>query len=157
MTVGELTEDPEPEPGRRLEISLQNPNGYPEARAALLRPWLLALVGELAPRAESFAVRFVGDRAMRRINREFRGRDSATDVLSFPGEETLEGVHLGDLVISIPAARRQAAARGDATEREVRTLLLHGVLHCLGYDHEVDGGEMSRLEEGLRRRWLEAS
>jgi probable rRNA maturation factor len=76
-------------------------------------------------------------------------------VLSFPGGSTLEGLHLGDIVISVPAARRQAAARGEALELEIRNLLLHGVLHCLGHDHETDGGVMQRLEKRLRRDWIE--
>lgn len=147
-------EDPEPEPA--VELSLQNPNRYPEARPAALEPWLRRLVAELAPEAASFAVRFVGDRAMRRINRRYRGADRTTDVLSFPGDSGPEGRHLGDVAISIPAARRQAGARGAPVEREVRTLVLHGLLHCLGYDHESDRGEMSRLERRLRARWLEA-
>ncbi|HUO86746.1 MAG TPA: rRNA maturation RNase YbeY [Thermoanaerobaculia bacterium] len=138
------------------EIALQNPNRYPEAAARRLRPWLTALLSELAPRSSSFAVRFVGDRAIRAMNRDFRGRDRPTDVLSFPGEEGDEGPHLGDVAISVPAARRQAADQQVPVERELRRLLLHGVLHCLGHDHETDGGTMERLERRLARRWLDA-
>ena len=156
MIAEDLSDDPEPEPGHRPEISLQNPNAYPEARAGGLRRWLESVLEEVAPQAESFAVRFVGDRAMRRLNHEFRGRDAVTDVLSFAGETTPEGFHLGDVVISVPAARRQAAERGADPEREIRILLLHGVLHCLGFDHESDDGEMVALESKLRRRWLES-
>lgn len=132
------------------EIVLQNPSHYPEAAARRLRPWLTRLVAALAPEAESLGVRFTGDREMRRVNREFRGQDKTTDVLSFPGEEG----HLGDVLISVPMARRQAAAAGHRVEGEIKTLLLHGVLHCLGYDHETDQGEMERLEGRLRRTWL---
>ena len=107
----------------------------------------------LAPRAASFTARFVGDRAMRKINRDFRHKDATTDVLSFPGGETPEGSHLGDVLISVPAARRQVPA-GETVERELRRLLLHGVLHCLGHDHETDDGTMERLEARLRREWL---
>jgi probable rRNA maturation factor len=141
--------------GRRPEIVLQNPGRYPEAGARKLRPWLEALVAELAPEADSFAVRFTGDRELRRANRTWRGRDAATDVLSFAGEPGPEGRHLGDLLISVPTARRQAAERGSDPERELRALLLHGVLHCLGYDHETDDGAMVRLEGRLSRRWLD--
>lgn len=150
--------DPEPEPAPTLELdlALQNPNRYPDAPAAAIEPWLRRLVGELAPEASSFTVRFVGDRAIRRINRDYRGIDRATDVLSFPGQDGPEGRHLGDVAISVPTARRQAAERGEPVEREVRTLILHGLLHCMGYDHENDDGEMGRLERRLRRRWLEA-
>jgi probable rRNA maturation factor len=133
-----------------VEIVLQNPNHYPEVRARRLRSWLTGLVATVAPEAESLGVRFCGDRQMRRVNREFRSQHKTTDVLSFPGEEG----HLGDVLISIPVARRQAAEAGHSVERELKTLLLHGVLHCLGYDHETDQGEMERLERRLRRTWL---
>jgi len=119
-----------------------------------LEPWLARLVEEVAPGKGALTVRLVGDGPMRRLNREFRNVDSTTDVLSFPGEETPEGPYLGDVVISVPTARRQAADRGHDVERELRTLLIHGVLHCLGYDHERDDGEMNRLERRLRRRHL---
>jgi probable rRNA maturation factor len=132
------------------EIVLQNPNHYPEAGARRLRPWLAALLAALAPGRESLGVRFVGDREMRRVNRQFREKDKPTDVLSFPGEET----HLGDILISVPTARRQAGEAGHGIDRELKTLLLHGVLHCLGYDHETDDGEMERLERRLRKKWL---
>ncbi len=136
------------------DILLQNPNRYPEAQAQRLRPWLTRLVAELAPTADSLGVRFAGDRALRAANRTFRGKDSATDVLSFPGERGEDGLHLGDILISVPTARRQAAAVGHEIDRELRILLLHGVLHCLGYDHETDGGAMERLERRLRRIWI---
>ncbi|HVS13937.1 MAG TPA: rRNA maturation RNase YbeY [Thermoanaerobaculia bacterium] len=115
--------------------------------------WLRALIAELAPEADSFCARFVDDAEMRELNRRWRGKDRATDVLSFPGEATPEGRHLGDVVISLDAARRQAAAGGRELAEEVQTLLLHGALHCLGLDHETDDGEMEEAEARLRRRW----
>lgn len=132
------------------EIVLLNPNHYPETAARRLRPWLSGLLASLAPEAESFGARFVSDREMRRVNRDFRGKDKSTDVLSFPGEEG----HLGDVMISVPTARRQAAEAGHGVGRELKVLLLHGVLHCMGYDHETDQGEMERLERRLRRTWI---
>ena len=132
------------------EIVLQNPNRYPEAKARRLRPWLERLVGSVAPETASLGVRFSGDREMRRANRTWRGKDKSTDVLSFPGEEG----HLGDILISVPMARLQAQAARHPVERELKILLLHGLLHCLGYDHETDQGEMERLESRLRRQWL---
>ena len=132
------------------EIVVLNPNHYPEAGVRRLRPWLSGLVSALVPEAASLGVRFVGDREMRRVNRQFRGKDKPTDVLSFPGEEG----HLGDILISVPTARRQAAEAAHGIDRELMTLLLHGVLHCMGYDHETDGGEMERLERRLRKKWL---
>jgi probable rRNA maturation factor len=151
VTVSELSELSEP-----IDIVLQNPNRYSEVRARRLRPWLARLLASVAPRQESLGVRFCSDREMRRVNRSFSGQDKATDVLSFPGDPG-DHRHVGDILISVPTARRQAAgaAPGDHTvEHELRALLLHGVLHCLGYDHETDDGEMDRVERRLRRSWL---
>jgi probable rRNA maturation factor len=95
------------------------------------------------------SVLFCGDRAMRTLNRRYRGMDAPTDVLAFPAET---GGLLGDIVISIPCASRQARRRGDFPAREIDRLLLHGFLHLAGYDHETDDGEMNALEKILRRR-----
>jgi probable rRNA maturation factor len=146
---------------------LLNPNRYPEAAARRLRPWLERLVAAvvgMAPGGEpvvrfTLGVRFAGDREVRRANRAYRLHDEATDVLSFPGNGGPGGrgeVHLGDILISVPAARRQAAALGHDAPCELEILLLHGLLHCLGYDHETDGGEMERLERRMRRQWVRA-
>ena len=141
-----------------LRLHLENPNRYREAGARQLRPWLEELVAELVDDSSAtLTVRFVGDREMRRLNRNFRSKDRTTDVLTFPGESTVEGAHLGDIAISVPAARRQASERGHSSRRELEVLLLHGLLHCLGYDHECDDGEMEQLELGLRRRWVGSS
>ncbi len=144
-------------PGSGCELALANPGRHPEASARRLRPWLLRLLAALAPAAASFSVRFTSDRELRRLNRTFRGKDAPTDVLSFPGDRSAEGWHLGDVAISVPTARRQAEAAGHDVDRELRLLVLHGVLHCLGYDHEADDGTMERLEKRLRRRYLDAS
>jgi len=145
-----------PDPPTACEVVLQNPGEYPEAAAVDLGPWLERLVAELAPEADSLTVRFTTEREMRRLNRTYRGKDYPTDVLSFPGEETPDGVHLGDVVICVPVARSQAARAGHEVGREIEVLMLHGVLHCLGYDHETDDGTMERLEATLRERWIEA-
>lgn len=141
------------------EIEVQNPCRYPEAGARRWRPWIAEVVDELAPRADSLAVRFVSDREMRRLNRTYRHHDRTTDVLSFPHQPAAMpaldgGRHLGDVAVSVPAARRQARELGHSVETEIRTLLLHGVLHCLGYDHETDDGAMERLEDSLRPRFV---
>jgi probable rRNA maturation factor len=88
-----------------------------------------------------------GDAELRKLNREFRGKDYATDVLSFPGGNC----HLGDLAISAARARAQAREFGHSTEDELRILMLHGVLHLLGMDHEADDGRMARAERRWRR------
>lgn len=101
-------------------------------------------------------VAFVSDRAMRELNRMWRGKSGTTDVLSFPAEqdefEKVEGARLGDVVISVEQAARQALENGLEFETEVAQLILHGLLHLCGYDHETDNGEMNRLELRLRRR-----
>lgn len=139
----------------RREVALQNPGRFRGLPLARLRPWLVVLLEELSPGASSLAVRFLSDGEMERLNAEYRGKPGTTDVLSFPGETTVEGRHLGDIAVSVPAARRQAETAGHGLERELRLLLLHGVLHCLGHDHETDAGEMDALEGRLRRRFLD--
>jgi len=83
---------------------------------------------------------------MRSLNRAWRRKDRPTDVLSFPSGER---DFLGDLVIDVPYAARQARRRGHAVRREVQILLAHGLLHLLGYDHETDGGTMFRLQRRI--------
>lgn len=160
---------------------MQNPNRYEEASARQVRPWLSACLADVAPQAASLTVRFVSDREMRRLNRSYRDHDRSTDVLSFPGDlaeatvappgfkssaaahlgdarlgdAPLGDAHLGDIVIAVPTARRQATSLGHSVERELRVLMLHGLLHCLGYDHETDDGTMERLERKLQRQWID--
>lgn len=101
-------------------------------------------------------VAFVSDRAMRELNRRWRGKRGTTDVLSFPSEqdefEKAEGLSLGDVVVSVEQAARQAEEHGLSFEDEVAQLVLHGMLHLCGYDHERDEGQMNALELRLRRR-----
>lgn len=101
-------------------------------------------------------IAFVSDRRMRALNGQWRGKKGTTDVLSFPAAqdefEKAEGETLGDIVISVEKAAKQAAEHGLSFENEVRQLILHGLLHLCGYDHETDNGEMNRLELRLRRR-----
>jgi probable rRNA maturation factor len=141
-------------PGVDVEIVLGGLGRFPDASDPRLAGWLARLVAALAPHADSFGVRFVGDRAMRALNLEYRGLDCSTDVLSFEGGSSPEGRHLGDVVISVPYARRQAEVHRHALAAELRLLLLHGLLHCLGHDHETDSGVMDRLEQRLRRRFV---
>ncbi len=103
----------------------------------------------------SLTVAFVRDRKIRELNRNFRGKDRATDVLSFPAGEGFETDYLGDIVISTDTAAKQAKEAGHSFDREVSELVIHGVLHLCGYDHETDRGEMNRLELKLRRKLLD--
>lgn len=89
------------------------------------------------------------DAELQQLNRDFLGHDYATDVLSFPGSS--ESGPLGDLAISIDRAREQALERAHELEVEVRVLMLHGVLHLLGMDHERDEGRMRRAESRWRK------
>jgi probable rRNA maturation factor len=90
------------------------------------------------------------DAAIRDLNRRFRGKNKATDVLSFPAEGLgAEGI-AGDVAISVTTALRQAAGQGHSLATEIKVLVLHGMLHLAGFDHEVDEGRMARRERLLR-------
>jgi probable rRNA maturation factor len=125
------------------------------AAAGLSRSGLSRFFGE-AQRAVGLAgtveVLLADDRTLRRLNRDFRGKDKATDVLSFPAAEEFAGEHAGDLAISLDTAARQAREHGHSLRDEVRVLLLHGLLHLSGMDHETDRGEMAAREAELRDR-----
>ncbi|MBS1792227.1 MAG: rRNA maturation RNase YbeY [Acidobacteria bacterium] len=130
---------------RKIKIDAQIFREFAEQAAALIE--------ETGGRA--FVVAFVSDARMRVLNRDFRGKNATTDVLSFPFEpDEFEpaGDFLGDIVISTEQARRQAAENGLGLETEIRQLILHGILHLCGYDHETDNGEMNRRELELRQR-----
>jgi rRNA maturation RNase YbeY len=106
-------------------------------------------------RAREVSVLFCADARMRSLNRRYRGRDKTTDVLAFPASSppaaAVEGF-LGDIVISVPYAAREARRREETRAREIDRLLVHGFLHLMGYDHETDEGEMDALEGRVRRR-----
>jgi probable rRNA maturation factor len=106
--------------------------------------------------AQGVTVAFVSDRAMRELNRLWRHKHGTTDVLSFPVEqdefEKAEGSSLGDVVISVEQAARQAKENGLTLDQEIAQLILHGLIHLCGYDHSTDDGEMNKLEFRLRRR-----
>jgi probable rRNA maturation factor len=97
-------------------------------------------------------VLLAGDATLRRLNRTFRSKNKATDVLSFPAAAEYGEGHAGDLAISLETAQKQAAEHGHTLRDEVRVLLLHGLLHLAGMDHEADAGEMARREAELRAR-----
>jgi len=101
-----------------------------------------------APQIDEVSIAFVDDASMKSLNKKFRGKSKTTDVLTFPGE----GAFLGDIVISLDQARRQARDERHSLATEVRYLILHGILHALGYDHETDNGEMNTLEIKLRSK-----
>jgi probable rRNA maturation factor len=98
----------------------------------------------------SATIAFVSDKRIRQLNRQFRGMDKETDVLSFPSDGPDE--NLGDIAISLETAVSQAKENGLSLDDEIGQLILHGLLHLSGYDHETDNGEMNRLELRLRRK-----
>lgn len=110
-----------------------------------LRAFANAICTEVAS-GRSFTCLFTDDRELQRLNREFLGSDSPTDVLSFPSED---GSGAGDLAISVARAREQATGLNHSLSAELRILMLHGLLHLLGMDHEKDRGAMARSE----KRW----
>jgi len=113
---------------------------------------------ELRFPAEGVTVQLISDAAMARLNRTFRDKRGPTDVLSFPSNPSngagpsRETEYAGDIAISPETARRNARRFSRSLPGEMRILILHGMLHLAGYDHESDHGEMDRLERRLRRR-----
>lgn len=134
-----------------LDVSLLNRQRRRPVRPQRLRRVLEGAAEALAVSGEVSLV-LTGDRAVRALNARYRGQDRPTDVLSFPGGGA-EG-ELGDIVISVEAAEKNARHLGRTLGQELDVLALHGFLHILGYDHETDDGTMDRLERRLRRRLL---
>ncbi len=156
----------------RLLVSVSDERG--RALGGALARWLSDVAPATARGTVSVAV--ISDARVRALNREYRKKDYATDVLSFPAEDgpadqpplklrrsagalakaeaghDAKSCHLGDIVIARGVARRQAKAAGHAERTELRVLALHGLLHLLGYDHETDDGAMARIEKRLRRK-----
>ena len=125
---------------------------FRRAPAALRRRTVEKFAIELqrqVAKGRPFECLVAGDTELRRLNRDFRGNDYTTDVLSFPAAG---GSSLGDIAISLGRARAQAREFGHSVEDEIRILMLHGVLHLLGYDHESDSGRMARAEKRWRGR-----
>ena len=118
----------------------------------VLQPWkemaekMLQAIGS---QQSSATIAFVSDKTIRELNNQFRGIDKATDVLSFPAEED---DNLGDIAISVDTAATQCAENGLTLNEEIAQLMLHGLLHLSGYDHETDNGEMNRFELKLRKQ-----
>ena len=152
---------PEGRRGRALRVLVADGAGRSMA-APGLAGWL-SRVAPAGARGE-VGVALVSDARVRALNRQYRRRDYATDVLSFPmagpkdppytssPQPLAPSPYLGDVVIARGVARRQARAAGHSELTELRVLALHGLLHLLGYDHERDEGAMARVERALRRK-----
>lgn len=125
--------------------------------ASFTRQVVLALekLDKLDEEITEVTIAFVDDDAMTELNQKFRKKAKTTDVLTFPADDSYNepsatGRPLGDIVISVDQARRQAVDEKHSLATEIRYLVVHGVLHALGYDHETDKGEMNALEVEVR-------
>ena len=149
---------------KRGVAAIENHQRAVRVRVRPLELFLQRAKDELGLQGDCVAVRLIRDGEMARLNRKYRGEKRTTDVLSFPDAEKRQpglrgnarrrkrGAFLGDIAISPVVARRNARALGRTLPEELQVLILHGVLHLLGYDHEADRGEMERVELRLRRR-----
>jgi probable rRNA maturation factor len=122
-----------------------------------LQEWISSVLKEVEREGFSLSLLFTDDEKIQELNRDFRGKDMATDVLSFSqmeGEEFgFENHFLGDIVIAVPYVTKQAQGLGHSVFEEVRYLILHGILHLMGYDHdENEDCEMSRLEKSIYKK-----
>jgi probable rRNA maturation factor len=134
-------------------ITIDPPSSPPTEHPALSKPNLtrfLKRARTLVGLPGDVEVLITSDAEMKRLNRAYRGKNKATDVLSFPAPPEIAEHHAGDLAVSFDTAARQATAFGHSLDLEVRILLLHGLLHLNGEDHETDSGEMAALESELR-------
>ena len=139
------------EPTAPLDVAILDRQRRKRLSPARLRRVVQGAAAVLRVKGEMTVV-LAGDGLLRRLNRDYRGKDRPTDVLSFPGGGGEAG--LGDVVISVPTAERNARGLGRTLPQELDVLALHGLLHVLGYDHETDDGTMDRLEARLRKRLL---
>jgi probable rRNA maturation factor len=130
----------------RLRVSVSSPDASTISTRGL-GPWL-SRIAPASARGE-LCVAIVSNRRMRSLNRQFRGKDYATDVLAFPSDSP---GFLGDIVIAAGVAVAQAKFARHSTATELKVLSLHGLLHLLGYDHESDDGRMARAEARLRKK-----
>jgi len=153
--------DLDPDAGPRASTTKRAPSSLPTPADRNSRLPSVRTLARFLAEAQA-AVRLRGqvsvllttDPNIRRLNRQFRGKDKRTDVLSFPADPLLQAPErlAGDLAVSIPTARRQAREQGHSLAVELKVLILHGLLHLAGFDHERDNGEMARRERLLRKR-----
>jgi len=139
-----MNEDPD------QSLNVRNLQRRYKVDSLVLERFLTEVARTLGAPEASATLALVGDARIQKLNRDFRGHDKPTDVLSFAGDQS---DYLGDIVVSVDTASRQAKRRGSHLKRELKVLSLHGFLHLLGYDHETDDGEMRRIEYRMRRRF----
>jgi probable rRNA maturation factor len=114
--------------------------------------WFLSVAQKAVRLKGQVTVLLTTDAAIQKLNRHFRGKNKATDVLSFPASGVGAEEIAGDLAISVTTALRQAAEHGHSLLTEIKVLILHGLLHLAGYDHEADAGKMARRERLVRAK-----
>jgi probable rRNA maturation factor len=156
-----MNEDPDQKPPprtkrRRTDLSVRNLQRRHSVDSRKLGAFLRDVAASTDADDRAATVALVADERIRALNRDYRGHDKPTDVLAFSSGDADEPngpPYLGDIVISVETAERQARRRGSELSRELKVLVLHGFLHLLGYDHETDEGEMRRVEYRLRRRF----
>jgi probable rRNA maturation factor len=136
---------------RQIDLLFQG--ATPGLRRRVVRAFVKRLEKEVAS-GHGFSCLIADDAELQRLNREFRKHDHPTDVLSFPDatESGTENGFLGEIAISFETAQRQATEYGHGVEQEIEILMLHGVLHLLGMDHEADSGEMCDAERNWRAK-----
>ena len=132
-------------PSKSKSLNLRVPSARTLARFLTLAQNTVRLRGQVT-------VLLTTDAAMRDLNRRFRRKDKPTDVLSFPSANPVATRTAGDLAISVDTSRRQAAEQHHPLATEIKVLILHGLLHLAGYDHESDAGQMHRRERTLRAK-----
>ncbi|MBI3248070.1 MAG: rRNA maturation RNase YbeY [Deltaproteobacteria bacterium] len=115
-----------------------------------LRQWMRRILRHLSQPQAELSLALVTDSEIHRLNRQYRGKDKPTDVLSFPLADAVQPTLLGDVVISVETATRQAQRRRHSLPEELQTLLIHGILHLLGYDHEISRSEAIRMHRKER-------
>ena len=136
--------------GRKRAMTIGISGKVPEVSRAELRQWIKTVLRHLDQTRVELSLALVTDREIHKLNRQYRGKDKPTDVLSFPLADKLQPSLLGDVVISGETAARQAQRRRHSLREELRILLIHGILHLLGYDHEVSRREASRMQRKER-------
>jgi probable rRNA maturation factor len=125
-------------PRSKVQVQIDRPHRGPIAPLVLRAAARAALTHQAAPWPRELTIRLTGDEELRRLNREFRGHDDVTDVLSFPADDVdpeTGARYLGDIALSLPRAQAQAARGGHSVLAEAQLLVVHGVLHLLGHDH----------------------
>lgn len=142
----------------RVDITGRHLRGLPRAsiRSFVDRCWSALRRARVAGEFDEVSVHLTDDEQMRAMNRRWRGRNETTDVLTFPsaGRELPDSAErsLGDIIVSVDQAKRQARQQGHNLATEIRYLILHGLIHAIGYDHETDQGQMDALEKRVRPR-----